>query len=90
MNIVAVSAKFQIVTGWTNEGAGFTSAYDDKWLSMGGVKFNEMLFELPTLPCSKPLSMIKGTHRRRARQKRNAKIEIYNNVIQSFGKNCLR
>lgn len=63
--------------------------YDELWISMGGDKVNEHVFHLPTAPHNKPMAMVKVNHRCRTKQKRQFKVDIYNQIILAFEQKCL-
>ena len=89
LKTAAVSAKFQIVAGWENDGHDYIARYDETWISMGGEKTNDMVFELPAKPGGKPLSLTSRSHRSRTKKKRQYKIELYNHVLDTFGQQRL-
>jgi len=87
-NIAGITANEQIDKYYMHTDKIFFN-YDKLWISMGGDKVNEQVFRLPTKPHNKSIIMVKRNHRSRAKNKRQFKCHIYNEVIQSFQDNCL-
>lgn len=87
--IVGVSARNQVCKYGSRFPAVAASAYDEFWISSGGVKLNEQFYYLPVPQTEKPLSEIKNNHRSRVKRKRQVKYSLMEQVSLTFRRQCL-
>ena len=89
-SIAGITAQEQMTAGGEQDIGRWVPTYDELWISMGGRKLNEQAFYLAATPESKPITMVKISHRCRTKRKRQFKNDIYDDVIGTFREKCLR
>ena len=83
-HMIGIGADKQISGSTGSRLEGMVKAYDEFWITAGGLRLERSMYQL-TVPLSrKPIQSIKRNHRLRARRKHEYKTVVKEQVCRSF------